>query len=450
MPIDKIIYKDIKDENAKIKFCKVCSKFISEQSNHYIEYYFHILKDIDNIFLTSKNGNFTEYDGELFHGHNLNKVDSSEYGSDIKFKSLISNYLNFNIIKKIENKYKEFQNITSVVKNEEFKLENHKLYLFAKFLYYVFIKNLSEKTLNLQIMLNLYIIIKQLNKFGPGFDPLYFYFFKNFQNLNKNVFKDKYSLLKEFKYLKSNITLNPRIDKIFYDIYSQRYIIIQFSNSFFISQKNSITDIFLYARNDIYKFSTVLYLMDLNKNVVVFQNKFYILFIDIEDGKQIYLFKWKEEEEIKNIILLDNKYLIFHTKSKIEFFIFSIKENNNLINFDINPIFTYSPYDEEVFEIQNMLVLNKKDKLIFTKINKEENDLYEIFSLNIDKSLRAKTIDIIDIKKNRILIKYFEKKNFDQVNFVFKFEIYNLKTRQLIFVFNKLEEIVDILFFGGK
>ena len=54
--------------------------------------------------------------------------------------------------------------------------------------------------------------------------------------------------------------------------------------------------------------------MDLNKNVVVFQNKFYILFIDIEDGKQIYLFKWKEEEEIKNIILLDNKYLIFHTK----------------------------------------------------------------------------------------------------------------------------------------
>ena len=157
MPIDKIIYKDIKDENVKIKFCKVCSKFISDQSNHYIEYYFHILKDIDNIFLTSKNGNFTEFNGELFHGHNRNKVDSSEYCSKIQFKSFISNYLNFNIIKKIENKYKEFQNITSVVKNEEFKLENHKLYLFAKFLYYVFIKNLSEKTLNLQIMLNLYI-----------------------------------------------------------------------------------------------------------------------------------------------------------------------------------------------------------------------------------------------------------------------------------------------------
>ena len=157
MPIDKIIYKDIKDENVKIKFCKVCSKFISEQSNHSMEYYAHTLKDIDNIFLTSKNGNFTELIGEIFHGHNSNKVDSSEYGSKMQFKSFISNYLNFNIIKKIENKYKKFQNKISDVNNEEYKLENHKLYLFGKFLYYIFKKNLSTKTLNLQITLNLHI-----------------------------------------------------------------------------------------------------------------------------------------------------------------------------------------------------------------------------------------------------------------------------------------------------
>ena len=231
MPIDKIIYKDIKDENVKIKFCKVCSKFISDQSNHYIEYYFHILKDIDNIFLTSKNGNFTEFNGELFHGHNRNKVDSSEYCSKIQFKSFISNYLNFNIIKKIENKYKEFQKKASVIKNEEYKLENHKLYLFAKFLYYVFKKNLSEKTLNLQIMLNLYIIIKQLNNGSSYFDPKYSYFFNNFHNSGKNIFKDKYSLLDKFYYLKNYSTIDVEIDKIYYDIYSQRYIIIS-SNSY--------------------------------------------------------------------------------------------------------------------------------------------------------------------------------------------------------------------------
>ena len=143
---------------------------------------------------------------------------------------------------------------------------------------------------------------------------------------------------------------------------------------------------------------------------------------------------------------MDNKYLIIHIKNKFEFFKFSQNESNNLINFELNHIFTYSPYDEEIFEIQNMLVLNKIDKLIFTKINKEENDLYEIFSLNINNNLKTKNIDIIDIKKNRILIKYFDL----EVKYVFKFEIYNLKTRQLVLVFNKLKETKDLLFFDGK
>ena len=104
-------------------------------------------------------------------------------------------------------------------------------------------------------------------------------------------------MLNQFKDLDDTITLNARIDKIFYDIYSQRYIVILYFNSFFISQKNSITDIFLCERNESYKFSTVLYLINLNKKVVVFQAKYYyIKYIDIEDGKNIYSFKFKEKE----------------------------------------------------------------------------------------------------------------------------------------------------------
>ena len=447
IPIDRIIYKDIKDENAKIKFCKQCSKFMSEDSNHDRKYYGHSCKEIDNIFLTSKNGNFTEFYGGITYAHNCNKLDSNKYDPKIEFKSFISSYLNFNIIKKLENRYKEYQKIISVVKNEEFKLENYKLYLFAKFLYYVFQKNLSENTLNLQIMLNLYIIIKQLNT-DSCYYPLYYYYFNNFHCLNKNAYKDKYSLLKQFQYLENRITLDIRIDKILYDTYSHRYIIQAFNN-FLISQKESITDIFLYKENISYKFLTVLYLKNLNKNVVVFQNEYFIEIIDIEDGKYID-FDFMEREKIRNIKLLDNKYLIIHINNKIEFFNFSQKESNNLIKLEINKIFTYFPYDEEVFEIQNMIVLNKIDKLIFTKINKEENDLYEIFFLNIKKTKRVKTIDVIDIKKNRILIKYFERIDFNKANLVFKFEIYNLKTRQLILVFKKMKEVEDILFFGGK
>ena len=94
MPIDEIIYKDIKDENAEIKFCKQCSKFISEQSNHCEKYYGHSRKRIDNIFLTSKNGNFTAFNGTILYGHNCNKEDSNKYSPNIQFKSFIFNYLN--------------------------------------------------------------------------------------------------------------------------------------------------------------------------------------------------------------------------------------------------------------------------------------------------------------------------------------------------------------------
>lgn len=142
MPIDKIIYKE--DENVSLNFCKICLKFIPEESNHCSQYYTHSSNRINNIFLNSKNGNFTEFNGEIFHGYNCNKIDNINYGRKIIFNSFISNYLNFNIIKKIENKYKKFKNIISKVNNEEYKAENHKLYLFAKFLYYVFKKNLSE------------------------------------------------------------------------------------------------------------------------------------------------------------------------------------------------------------------------------------------------------------------------------------------------------------------
>ena len=49
-------------------------------------------------------------------------------------------------------------------------------------------------------------------------------------------------------------------------------------------------------------FATVLYLINLNKNAVVFQTEYNkIKFIDIDYGKLIYVLDFKEEEKIRNI-----------------------------------------------------------------------------------------------------------------------------------------------------
>ena len=138
-PISKITLKDNIGQNNQIGFCSICSLFV-DSSNHSKEFYGHTIKSIDNIFL------------------NEFKFNKKKEINNQQFREFVKNNLKFEIIKEIEEKYKDFKNIFNKNKKTEsndIEKLNQKLYLLSKFLYYSFQICLSKKVLNYRILTNL-------------------------------------------------------------------------------------------------------------------------------------------------------------------------------------------------------------------------------------------------------------------------------------------------------
>ena len=209
-------------------------------------------------------------------------------------------------------------------------------------------------------------------------------------------------------------------------------------------------------------FVTVLYFKEWNKNIIIFKLGHKLSFIDIEDGK--YFYEIYENNtvyfgEIKNIILIDNKYYIFHCMSKIIVCTFSkannINDNINInlnINLNIDKInFNYKYVDsklncEKIYIIKKMLILENKSNLKFVKINKDGNDLEELFNLNLQTQFSYSYKNIQIIGKNKITIIYKQKKGC-----IIKFEIYDVETKQKIFIYNNINNrLKELLFIGGN
>ena len=166
-PINEINYKKSNNNNPISKFCRICSKFISEKSNHHFKYFAHSLLDIQNILIKSEKqyNVYSCYSNHLHKGYNYNYYLDNYFHSsnEILYSSFISKCLNFNIIKKIEDKYTIYQKIKF---NDEKIKHNKKIYLFSRFLYYVFQINLSKNNLIFLILLNLYCVTLQLLDYG--------------------------------------------------------------------------------------------------------------------------------------------------------------------------------------------------------------------------------------------------------------------------------------------
>ena len=202
-PISKIIFKDNSQNNDKMVYCSSCSKFINDVINHKKEYYGHIIRNIDWIFFKSEEGNYTEFKrcgGYLSKNDGINQVSKNEEKNDpyqniIKFKYLISEFLNYNIIKKIENQYKKFNKKNEErkkwINNQDLEFEtnmNSKLYIYSKFIYYCFEKNYSKQNLNMQIIINLINTINQMN-YNPKYDSVSFNLL--LQDMSKTSFNNK-------------------------------------------------------------------------------------------------------------------------------------------------------------------------------------------------------------------------------------------------------------------
>ena len=452
-PINTIILKNYENyeniESTDIYFCQVCSKFIIDKEEHQKNYYCHPTKNINNIFQKIEEENYNYYEFERPDDYTNGKNIISETFFTIKFSNFIARYLNFNILEKIENCYKIFSANNTEMEDEEL-IEKKKLYLFSKYLYYVFHKNITENTLVFQIIINLYFITNQINK-------------NNFLNDCTNCVCDIYY---KFQSLISDNIIEFDPEKIIYDNYSKRYVLLGDiywigNNAFLITKKNDIENIFLKS-NEHLDFSTVSYFKEWNKNIIIFKSGHKLSFIDIEDGKffyEIYENNTVYFGEIKNIILIDNKYYIFHCKSKIIVCTFSKANNKNdnininlNINLNIDKInFNYKYVVsklncEKIYKIKKMLILENKSNLKFAKINKDGNDLEELFNLNLQTQFSYSYKNIQIIGKNKITIIYKQKEGC-----IIKFEIYDVETKQKIFIYNNINNrLKELLFIGGN
>ena len=353
---------------------------------------------------------------------------------------------------------------------------NNKLYLFSKFLYYVFAKNYVKNNINFQILINLAINLKQLypdlynskkkknkdkNKKGKNFDNNKAFFLEDFDCLClrtdktekfSSFIKDLYFGLNEYKISSSNYFYN-----IIYDNYSKRSIIIC-SHVFIITEKNDISN--FYIKSERIYFANLIYLSFLGKNMLVFLEKNDLNFYDLKDTKILYrlpLYKdfIKNYNEMKSIELIENEYLILNIKKSLlaknvseDFNILIYKiipgDNNNLLQYEyLNKI----PHNNKnINRYKDMIVFQNEEKLIFSKINKNENNFEEVFSL-IHNS--EHDIEITDINNNKILIKYLRGARGGN-QYLNKFEIYDIEKNQKLSEIKCEKPFNDIFFFGEK
>ena len=127
---------------------------------------------------------------------------------------------------------------------------NNKLYLFSKFIYFVFERNYKNNNLNFQIIYNIFFVINGLyrfyitenyfNKTTPKkkiIDVFHNYFLENFSCINPIFNKKNYI---EIKYLSYDFRFKEIliINKFYYDKSLQRFIIFDDVRRVFITLKN--------------------------------------------------------------------------------------------------------------------------------------------------------------------------------------------------------------------
>ena len=296
-PIKKISSKDKINKDAGVKFCSTCLKFITDINSHKKIYYGHIIRSIDNIFIKSKNNCFIFRENHHFpfDGNNLNSKDAKplEKKHSMKYSLFIKTHLNFDI-KSINKKYEEFKN--DLKSNDYDKKEyedkikfNQKLLLLVKYIYFVFIDNYFEKKLIFQILINLFYAKIQIFGELPNDSENNTSFFKKLKDIMKYNYREYLQLDRNISYYSLFESEIPKFNHIFYDIYSERFILYNELHDCFFSQKNKISNIYLKATDNINM--KIIFFKKLNKNIVAFQKQFssqddlYVLFCDIENGE---------------------------------------------------------------------------------------------------------------------------------------------------------------------
>ena len=112
---------------------------------------------------------------------------------------------------------------------------NNKLYLFSKFIYFVFERNYKNNNLNFQIIYNIFFVINGLYRF---------YITENY--CNKTMTKKKIIDVFHNYFLENFSSINPifnrknyiEIEKIYYDKSLKRFFIFDDTRRVFITLKN--------------------------------------------------------------------------------------------------------------------------------------------------------------------------------------------------------------------
>ena len=263
-PIININFKDNLENKEEIAFCSSCVKFINNVNKHKEEYFGHIIRNTNFIFFKSKEGNYTEYIFECNYCEGINQISKKykKYAGEnrkINFRYFISKYLNFNLIGRIEKLYKEFQK-EFIKGKEKLKKENKydknkikiseemntKLYLFSKFIYFVFEKNYKKNNLNFQIIFNIFFIVYNRSTTKKQIIDIFEHYFIEDFSCNPKFNNKNY---KEIKYLSSEFILERRLgyEKIYYDKSLKRFIILD-GLGIYITLKNELYDIIYKTR----------------------------------------------------------------------------------------------------------------------------------------------------------------------------------------------------------
>ena len=441
-PINEINFKN-SSSNINMAFCSNCSKFINI-NEHAREYYKHTYIILDNIFMKTNSGeNYDQFRYKI----NKRKVDFNEfefvnapfYSSDdfnfnekINYKEFMLKFLNFDIIKLIEDKCKEYnKKIKTKDKNDVINL-NKKLYIFSNFLYYVFVKNYTNKNLCFQILFNLAIVCLQINNVKK--DNLSF-----FGNLKQSLsVSDEYNIIKNIiNQFNQKVNAN-KFNEIFYDKYTKRFV-VNSKYGVLISVKNNIA---IKAHRPLSNFKKVMYLPNLKRNVIIFKDSNGIVLCDIEDTKIIKKITFGENNgNITNISLIDNEYIIIFMDDK--YLIYKIKQEGESLQFElINKKNTLKEY-EHIYSFENNFIFKNKNDIAIYELNKKDFNLELLFNIPLNTEYNVE----INMNNNKILIKYLR----GGQNYIpNKYEIYDIKLQKKLNEVKRDKPYNDAFFLGER
>ena len=199
----------------------------------------------------------------------------------------------------------------------------------------------------------------------------------------------------------------------------------------------------------------MIYFDDIKKNIIALKEFgninfpiYNIILCDIETGKILSRIQFpkdfKNEIYYIKFFLLENKYFIIYNRNSILIYLYIFEKKTNSLHFE--HLNTIPNIYKAIFKLKDILILRNKEKnlLVFSKINQKYN-LEEIFTLDFISEYK---IDIEDINNNKILIKHFKLENIKDI--YYKVEIYNIKIRQKISIFNLGNNTYNVLSFKKK